>query len=450
MTEAHETYSFADFTVDVTSNLLFKGKSVVLVDEKPFGGRPFDALVYLVRNPNRLITDDELINAVSANVTNDAARKWIEKIQPVLGDHGHLIQRVAGKGWRLAVTVTVNGINQAEATSVNAPALVSEDKRKSTSAETARAASRRPLSYAGDTFEGWVSESGLWLVVMLALCVALTFVITLVRSGEPEVTTMRIVARVQCVVILLLLLHSLFWRKAKVFRENKECREADILQAGFESRDEFEKIRDELEADLRSFTYRWWGLLGTWILLYLVFAFGDMQNSPAKVLQILFNLSNTLAMLLCFDTLNKDMDRQDDGHFSGKLLNYIVFIGVAGVIGAACFTDLEGATVLTGISAGITMALFVGRLQSKFLRPRFWVIYLLYSYTAIQPLALYIQEHARWGIYILDFALFLKCLLYLFMSWLFQSGLLLFYLLRARETDTSVRDQRQALMRLVQ
>ena len=96
------------------------------------------------------------------------------------------------------------------------------------------------------------------------------------------------------------------------------------------------------------------------------------------------------------------------------------------------------------------MALFVGRLQSKFLGPRFWILYLLYSYTAIQPLVLYIEKHPGWGVIVLDFALFLKCLLYLYMTWLFQSGLLLFYFARMERTYRAVRAQRKAFQGLLE
>jgi hypothetical protein len=43
-----------------------------------------------------------------------------------------------------------------------------------------------------------------------------------------------------------------------------------------------------------------------------------------------------------------------------------------------------------------------------------------------------------WAVILLDVALILKCLLYLYMAWLFQSGRLLFYLVRVRRTYQKV------------
>jgi DNA-binding winged helix-turn-helix (wHTH) protein len=447
MTEHHKTYSFGDFTVDVTSHLLLKGQTPVHVDGKPFGGKPFQALVYLVKNPKRLITNTDLIEAVGGSVTDDAARKWIESIQAVLGDHADLIQRVFAKGWRLDAEVEINKTHKVEAANTSPTiALIRDEDEKSISTMALVEESPRPAGNSSNTFEGWVSESGLWLVLILASCVTLAFVFTVVRTGEAE-RALKIVGGLQCVVIIGLLLHSIFGNKTKAFRPSEECSTTDILRAGFKSRDEFETLRGDLEADLKSFRYRWATLLGSWIPLYLVFTFGG--SGTAKVFDIVFNLLNTLTMLLCFDALNKHIDRQEEGHFSGRVSNYIVFLVLVVVIGGASFNNLNAATVLGGILAGTTLALFVGRLQSKFFGTRSWVIYLLYSYTAIQPLALYVRQQPELGVYVLDFALFLKCLLYLLMSWLFQSGLLLFYFARVRETDTSIWEQRNAFQRLV-
>ena len=154
-------------------------------------------------------------------------------------------------------------------------------------------------------------------------------------------------------------------------------------------------------------------------------------------------------LLLCFNALNKEQAKK--GRFSTTVLNVgIAVVLVASIIAVPIITEnLKGATLLTGIYAGITMALFVGRLQSRFLGPPFWILYLLYSYTAIQPLVLYMDDYPRWGMYILNFALFLKCLLYLYVTWLFQSGLLLFYFAKMKRADSAITPQREAFRTLL-
>ena len=109
----------------------------------------------------------------------------------------------------------------------------------------------------------------------------------------------------------------------------------------------------------------------------------------------------------------------------------------------------KGATLTSGVAGAIAMALLVGRLQSKFLGPRLWLLIALYSYTAIQPLFLYLEKNDIWAVVLIDFALILKCLLYLYTAWLFQSGDLLFYFARVRRIYRTVPEQRKAFRKLL-
>ena len=54
-----------------------------------------------------------------------------------------------------------------------------------------------------------------------------------------------------------------------------------------------------------------------------------------------------------------------------------------------------------------------------------------YLYAVIQPLYLFIPD-PKGGVVIIEAALVLKCLLYLYMAWLFSSGRLLFNLVRVK------------------
>lgn len=97
--------------------------------------------------------------------------------------------------------------------------------------------------------------------------------------------------------------------------------------------------------------------------------------------------------------------------------------------------------LVSGIFGGVAMALFVGRFQSKFLKtPRLTII--LFLYTVSQALFVFYGDQSVKGearaAAVIHIALFLKCLLILYMFWLFQSGRLLFYLVRVRRATTQV------------
>lgn len=80
------------------------------------------------------------------------------------------------------------------------------------------------------------------------------------------------------------------------------------------------------------------------------------------------------------------------------------------------------------------MALCIGRLGSMFLKPPLFVLVLLYVYSSIQALFLTFGEKGseEWKIALMTVALVLKCLLFLYVTYLYQSGRLLFYFVRVR------------------
>ena len=176
----------------------------------------------------------------------------------------------------------------------------------------------------------------------------------------------------------------------------------------------------------------------------------------ASILEAAFNIANTAIIILCYDLLNKEPGRQLKNRlFTGPaeiglvLLPVIPLLSLLRVLTAE--QGLAAFTLLTGLYAGIYMALFVARLQSKFLDPSPLLVVLLFSYTAIQPLALYIQTRKEWAWAVLNYALVLKCLLYLYVFWLIESGDLLFYFREVkRNYDDRVDQRRRAHRRLIQ
>jgi hypothetical protein len=201
-------------------------------------------------------------------------------------------------------------------------------------------------------------------------------------------------------------------------------------------------------------------LLLSWVPLYVSFAIARFLSANAEGLEILFNILNTAMIVLCFNVLNRHLDegsnKQSLTGSASIVLSFAVILAVLiGIELSITILNIDATqllnfgTILTGIAAGIAMALYVGRLQSKFLRPGPALLILLYSYTAIQPLVLYIGRHPGWGMLLLDFALLLKCVLYLYMTWLFQSGLLLFYFAMAERTHPEVERKWAAFQKLL-
>ena len=98
---------FGQFVLDLgLGSLLRDGQEI------PLRPKTFAILRHLVENPNRLVSKDELFDAVWPNVTvtDDALVQSIGELRRALGDDGlNLIKTVPRRGYRFAAAVTDDG-----------------------------------------------------------------------------------------------------------------------------------------------------------------------------------------------------------------------------------------------------------------------------------------------------------------------------------------------------
>lgn len=99
---------------------------------------------------------------------------------------------------------------------------------------------------------------------------------------------------------------------------------------------------------------------------------------------------------------------------------------------------------LGGYAGGVALALFVGRLESRFIEPPVWLIIVLYVYAVIQGGLGAFHLTPTHKFVLLDCAFVFKCLLFLFVSWLFESGVLEQYFEEVR-SSTQQREDNSAL-----
>ena len=100
------SYTFGEFTLDLTAGCLFRNGTEVKLRPKAF-----EALLYLVENPNRLISKEELVGAVwtDAFVTDNSLVKCLKDVRTALDDQSHIIiKTVPRRGYVFAAAV--NGV----------------------------------------------------------------------------------------------------------------------------------------------------------------------------------------------------------------------------------------------------------------------------------------------------------------------------------------------------
>src|SRR5271154_5027460 len=101
-------YRFGQFVLDPDKRALCRADSPVSLTP-----RAFDVLLFLVQNPNRLVTKEELLQAVWGDtfVEEGNLTQYISHLRKALGDNSedaHLIVTIARRGYRFATDVTAD------------------------------------------------------------------------------------------------------------------------------------------------------------------------------------------------------------------------------------------------------------------------------------------------------------------------------------------------------
>src|SRR5580700_7372274 len=100
-------YNFGQFVLDPGKRTLSHADSPVSLTPKAF-----DVLTFLVQNPNRLVTKEELLQAVWGDtfVEEGNLTQYISHLRKALGDNpedSRLIVTIARKGYQFAARVTI-------------------------------------------------------------------------------------------------------------------------------------------------------------------------------------------------------------------------------------------------------------------------------------------------------------------------------------------------------
>ena len=244
--------------------------------------------------------------------------------------------------------------------------------------------------------------------------------------------------------------------------------------AGYENPHEGDDARYIAEKALGRYTIYWRGILAFWLFLYCCLVFIDPGNAetrgyPVKdISTTLFNNLSTAMFVLCYNVLNQPVEIKagkreisDTSWLLWSAVLVVAFLLVEIVTWRFFPSQVERERLLyacglvSGIVGAIGMALYMGRLQSKFLWPSPWLVIALYSYTAIQPLFIFLVNVPRGkqvfdsatvtliAVALVNVALILKCMLYLYVALLFKSGSLLFYFVKVRRTYLNVDRERR-------
>ena len=96
---------FKTFRLDTANHLLWRNE-----DRVPLAPKAFDVLAYLVKHPGRLVTQDEILEAVWSEtyVNPEVLRKYILEVRKALGDrpdNPEFIETIPKRGYRFVAPV---------------------------------------------------------------------------------------------------------------------------------------------------------------------------------------------------------------------------------------------------------------------------------------------------------------------------------------------------------
>lgn len=466
-------YEFSDFRLDpegaASYRLLRNGQPYKIPD------MPFRLLRFLAENHGRELTNEELIRvlwpdeaaAAAASPATFVTRLHTQIYNLRRDTGGGLIANRKGGGYYLNTPVKKTPI-------IPPPPAAELD------------------------FEEWLfhSREGLWIKIFIGVGVAFSLVYFASYIFYPNLFGASLdsgLSRIQLVIVIGALIASfrIFDLDVKGFPASPEA-DAELMKiSGYADWDKWCKAKAGASSSMKQFSLYWKLLLGVWVFLYLLLSLplnvasdaAQAQGNPdwwlpsSGILLTVFNNCNSWVISLCFIVLNHPTvirtQRASRAALSGaeladvqaaegeqgtslaRLSRRIKVWGLAAVIlfaVAECVLVFSGlpkllgqtwqpgdilwaADFVSGIVGSITLALFVGRIQSKFLGTSAWLPLAFFSYAAIQSLypALNADEHWKtWAPSMIEAALILKCLLYLYVAWLFKSGRLLFYLVKVR------------------
>ena len=99
-------YAFEDYVIDSNRRELTRGAELIAV-----GPRVFDLLLHLVRNPEHVVSKDELLDTVWAGriVSESTLARHINAARKAIGDSGQnqrLLRTIARKGFRFVGDVS--------------------------------------------------------------------------------------------------------------------------------------------------------------------------------------------------------------------------------------------------------------------------------------------------------------------------------------------------------
>lgn len=444
-----KTYKFGEFQLEEERRRLLRNGDPVTVSS-----RSFDLLVCLINNAGKLVSREELFRTVwgeDSNTSDEVLTDAMSKLRAALLDDEKpykIIGTVHRKGYQFIApfeTVTNEAGAQPEI-SLEGPVP-------------------KPLN-----FKDWLGRSGVkWLFRAIVI---FTILASIISQQNRVALLIGSVSNILLAVTALIYYWGYSRHRLKNFRPFSRDIASDNLKSDVgdatKSSDKlyWESTRENARDGSAIFRACWQVLLIIWIFLYILLAIKTKDDYWLGLFITFCNNLNTIVLAICFYTFNTlEKGRKELRENAFWLIGFGLIAALALIEAASLYNSqaiagffnlIGGANnpvskddiswffrAISGVGGAIALALFVGRLQSKFFNPATKFIVIFYSYIAIQPLFVFFDDRSVTTAIVIHIALALKYFLFLYLFWALESGRLLFYLVRVRQTNREVEEEWQ-------
>jgi hypothetical protein len=236
-----------------------------------------------------------------------------------------------------------------------------------------------------------------------------------------------------------------------------------------------DRVKEVAVRAMRHYRNYWMILWLCWLLLYAVLTFMHLVEDEKlrvvlKVGATFVNNSAALALLYCYLTLSRPETlgvKRDKGEGQADWFVWVAILVMLTIVEATLVTLAMAGKLpawfestpkgissafgwISGIGSTVVMSFYTRRLASRFIDCPTWVIVLLYVYAALQPgFGVIGYDNPRETVLLLDFALVLKTLLFLYMTWVFKYGWLLYYFTQIAQFRDSAKSRMKMFSRLL-
>jgi DNA-binding winged helix-turn-helix (wHTH) protein len=513
MSEMKRSYWFGPFHLDTANNLLFKDGKVEHLDATRFA-----VLCLLVENRGRSLSTREIIGKIWHNtaVEDNNVTQAISAIRKALDD--------SNSNPKYVKTIPAQK-KEKEGTKYCFIAEVRTEDPRADEGQKPTPPQLGPIK--GDStnaFQVWHRGQGKAIKHAIRIGVAVSVISSsfALFKGEP---VERWASIIQLSVISLLFI--LFLPRSNQSNKDKSKLDEVAATLGYDEPEKLNEALTQVEQLEEKYVFYWRLVWGSWMCLYVILLLTNSPDASSQqnqatfpwidILKNIVNNSNTMLIIACYSILYKPVisDAKSQPKSESERLKDKLFIGGFSIVAFSFIEFLllwyersnswfginagnlvqNLSSLSSGIAAGIALALYVGRLQSKYFDPPPLLIMALFLYIAIQPfywnlaapplfpdtkisnieplsidpkfslpefndlsnqiakhndqiatnnkqIKSYDAQDAKKDkisligkIVLINLTLLLKCVLYLYTTWILKSGRLLFYLERMGKID---------------